>query len=117
MDNIVLEHLYTVEGYITFSVRVKAGEFSGATNFCIAESSLREAISAFCEMYKNLKGKCQMNDSDSDDFMCFEMENLGHMTITGQLGGSYNIPFLKYQNRTDQTVLAEIIAKFKSMIS
>jgi len=58
-----------------------------------------------------------MNDYDSDDFIYFEMKSLGHMIITGQLGGSYNIPFLKYENRADQTLLADIISNFKSMVN
>ena len=116
MGDIVFEYLYTVEGYITFSIKVKVGDFAGASNFCISESFLKNTISDLSEMCKNLKGKYQMNDYDSDDFMCFEMENLGHMTITGQLGGSYNIPFLKYQIQADQTILGEIISNFKDMI-
>ena len=115
MGNIIFEYLYTVEGYITFTIRVESGEFSGVSNFCISEGSLKDAISALGEIYNNLKGTYQINDFDSDDFMCFEMGELGHMTITGQLGGSYNIPFLKYQNSSDQTVLAEIISIFKNM--
>ena len=116
MESIIFDYRYTVEGYVTFTITVKSGEFSGASNFCISESLLKDTISALSKMYNSLKGKYQMNDYDSDDFMCFEMENLGHMTITGQLGGSYNIPFLKYQIQADQTILGEIISNFKDMI-
>ena len=116
MENIKFTHQYTVEGYLTFNIEVISGGFSGVSNFCISEYSLKEAISALARMYNNLKGTYQMNDYDSDDFILFEMKSLGHMTITGQLGGSYNIPFMKYKNRADQTVLATIISDFKRML-
>ena len=117
MDEIVLEYAYTVGGYITFSVRVIAGEFSGASGFCIAERWLKDAISNLSEMISNLRGEYQMDDYDSDDFMCFKMKKSGHMTVTGQIGGSYNATFMKYEYCADQTVLAEIIASFTRMIS
>ena len=116
MNSIIFEYQYIVEDYITFKVRVVSGEFSGTSNFCILESSLRTAIASLSEMYNTLKGFCRMNDFDSDDFISFKMNSLGHMTITGQLGGSYNIPFLKYENHADQTILLDIISNFKSMV-
>ena len=117
MDEITFEYLYTVEGYITFIVTVKAGAFSGASGFCIAESWLKNAIFFLSDMYRTLNGSYQMDDYDSDDFMCFEMETLGHMKVTGQVGGSHNTKFLNYECRADQTMLAEIIASFKHMIA
>jgi len=117
MDGIGFEYLYTVEGYITFVVNVKAGAFSGAAGFCMADCWLKDAISNLSELYRDLRGKYRMDDYDSDDFICFEMEQSGHMTVTGQVGGSYNDTFLTYEYRADQTMLAEIIKKLRIMLA
>jgi hypothetical protein len=116
VETVKFEHQYTVEGYLTFTVKVVSGEFSGSSTFCISESSLKEAISILSEMYNKLKGTYRMNDYDSDDFMLFEFQNLGHICISGQVGGSHREQYLRYQYNTDQTILAEIITDFKSMI-
>ena len=116
MDSISFEYQYTTESYVTFAIKVKSGEFSGVSNFCILESSLKAAILVLNEMLINLNGSYQINDYDSDDFIYFEMKTLGHMTIMGQLGGSCNIPFLKFENCADQTILAETISIFNNMI-
>ena len=111
-----LKFQYNVEDYITFSIRVVCDDYSGKAEFCISKHKLIEKLTELEGLYNNLVGSCRMDDYDSDDFMLFEMESLGHMTITGQLGGSYHIPYLKYQYYTDQTVLAEIISSFRSMV-
>lgn len=116
MDSIIFEHRYTVGGYITFAVSVTSGDFSGASSFCIAESSLKEAISSLSEMHETLKGSYQMNDYDSDDFIIFEFLTLGHLEISGEVGGSHSEQYLKYQFITDQTVLNGIISGFRNVI-
>ena len=117
MDEVYLEHLYTVQGYITFLVRVKTGGFCGESSFCLSEDKLSCAIKSLTKLYNSLEGRYKINDYDSDDFMLFDMQPMGHMIITGQLGGSCNIPFLKYQYYTDQTVLNDILVSFHKMIA
>ena len=116
MNVFELDFQYNVEDYITFTIRVVYGHFSGKAGFCISRPDLIEKLTELEGLYNNLVGCCRIDDYDSDDFMAFVMEALGHMTITGQLGGSYNIPCLKYQYYADQTVLAEIISKLKRMV-
>ena len=117
MDSIIFEHQYTVGGYVTFRIKVTCGEFSGASNFCISESLLKEAISTLSELYNNLKGSYQMNDYDSNDFILFEFLERGKMKITGQVGGSFREQYLNYQFITDQTLLGEIISSLKRLLS
>ena len=117
MESLVFEYLYTVEGYITFTVRVQSGEFSGASSLCMPKSSFQDAISSLNDMYNNLKGTYQINDCDSDDFIQFEFLDLGHIKVSGQVGGSHREQFLNYQFVTDQTVLNSIISDFKRMAS
>ena len=37
---LTLEHLYTVEGYLTLTIGVKSGEFTGKSHFCVSEEQL-----------------------------------------------------------------------------
>jgi hypothetical protein len=106
-----------VEGYITFLIKIKSGEFSGASNFCISESALQNAITSLSEMYNNLTGSCQIQDYDSDDFVLFKFLNLGHIEISGQAGGSHCPQYLRYQFTTDQTVLGSIVSILRSMVA
>ena len=55
MNNITLEYRYTVQGYITYSVNVKSGEFSGASGFCISKVLLKEAVQRLSKMYESLE--------------------------------------------------------------
>lgn len=34
---LTIEHLYTVEDYFTLKIRVKSGDFSGVSSFCISK--------------------------------------------------------------------------------
>ena len=115
LNKLIFEHKYTVEDYITFSIAVKSGEFSGISNFCISRNVLKDAIMFLDEMYNNLEGIYQVNDYDSDDFILFEFLSKGHIKISGQLGGSHNEQYLKYQFITDQTELNNIINNFKGI--
>ena len=113
MSNIKLEYLYTVQEYVTFHIYVQSGNFSGESNFCMPKKILTEAIVSLSNVHENLKGSYQINDYDSDDYILFKMLKLGHMEITGQVGGSYNDQFLRYQFECDQTDLLCIIQTLK----
>lgn len=116
MDKITLTHQYTIEDYFTFSVFVNSGEFSGFSNFCLSKVALKDAIISLNKLYESLSGTYQINDYDSDDYILFEFLNLGHIKITGQLGGSYNPQYLCFQFISDQTVLQVIISTFSDML-
>ena len=116
MNTIELSHLYTVEGYITFSVRVASGDFSGKSGFCINDGSLRNSLQILQSMYDNLSGSCIINDYDSDDYISLEMQQYGHLIIRGQIGGSYHTQFLAYEMLTDQTELKKIIDSFNHLL-
>jgi hypothetical protein len=116
MASITFERLYTDEEYITFSYEVESGDFAGASNFSISRTSLQNAISSLTEMYNSLKGSYQIRDYDSDDFVLFEFLSLGHMIISGQVGGSHRPQYLRYQFTTDQTVFGSIISSLRRMV-
>lgn len=109
MNSFDFEHLYTVQDYSTFSIKVQSNEFSGISNFCLSKENIKIAVKKLCEMYEKLNGVSEFNDSDSDDFIKFEMEKLGQLSISGQLGGSHNEQYLIFKMISDQTILTKII--------
>lgn len=115
-NQIDFEHLYTVEGYSTFRVVVVSGQFSGTSNFCVSNEKLSLVINNLTKIYEEFKGTCEMQDFDSDGFITFEITSIGHVIIKGQIGGSHEDQYLRFNMRTDQTILSKIISDIKSVI-
>jgi len=116
MYNIDIEHLYTVNGYITYTILVTSGSFSGESSFCISRVELESAINELETISSLLVGSFTLGDFDSDDYIQFEMHELGHMTINGQIGGSNSQQYLVYSIQTDQTELDRIIRVFRESL-
>ncbi len=117
MNQFKIMYLYTVDDYITFSLRVIWNAFSGESTLCMSRCYIEGKIQELKNLYNKLNGKCCFEDFDSDDFVLFEMKKWGHMLITGQLGGSQNTPFLRYEYYADQTFLNQIILDFENMLT
>lgn len=115
-NKILIEHLYTVEDYLTFNISVKSGVFEGASHFCIPKTKIIHIISELNHMHEELKGKIEMKDTDSDSFIAIQMKQFGHICIWGQIGGSYESNYMKFSYDTDQTILMEIIRTFKDSL-
>lgn len=113
---IIIEHLYTVEDYLTFNISVKAGVFQGASPFCIPKTQIMHIIREMKDMKEELKGEIEVNDADSDSFIAIQMKPFGHACIWGQIGGSHERNCMKFSYDTDQTVLTEIIQRFKDSL-
>lgn len=113
---LIVEHLYSVEDYFTFNIKVKSGEFAGASNFCMPKESVVLIIEKLSEMYKDLKGCCEVKDYDSDAFIALQMDKLGHMCVYGQIGGSHEEHSMKFKYDTDQTVLVNLMRLFKLVL-
>lgn len=67
-------------------------------------------------MHKELKGFCEIVDSDSDAYITLSMDKHGHMSVYGQIGGSIDEHFMKFKYSTDQTVLEKVIKLFKGLL-
>ena len=104
-----VEYLYSVEGYTTFYVQVKSGVFVGETNFCIPESNLNKIIKELSIMYNALEGGCIIEDNDSDSVLNFHLDKLGLLVVQGQVGGSHEKHYMKFEYYTDQTILKPLI--------
>lgn len=109
--------LYTVENYFTFDVRVKSSGFEGSSNFCISRENLITAIETLRKMYNDLTGSCVVTDYDSDAFIAFELNGLGHLSISGQIGGSHQDHNMKFKYISDQTVLVNLIKTFEAVLA
>ena len=113
---LILEELLYVDSYYTFSVKVKSGEFAGKSSFCIPEKSINNLTTGFKMMYEELEGQIVINDFDSDAFISFQMKKLGHIVISGQVGGSHQKQYLKFELESDQTILDKMIRYFNQKI-
>ena len=109
----IIEHLYTVQGYYTFRIKIKSNEFVGTSSFCMSKETIISIIKMLEDMYKKLKGICEINDYDSDAFIVIKMGSYGHLTISGQIGGSHEDHFMKFIYSSDQTVLIRILQFLK----
>ena len=111
-----VEHLYTVEGYFTFNIKVKSGEFTGTSNFCMPKENVISIVEKLSMMNKDLKGCCEVKDYDSDACIIIEMNKFGHAVLYGQIGGSHEEHFMKFKYETDQTMLEKLICTFKPLL-
>ena len=107
-NELELEYLYTVGGYVTFRVRVRSGAFSGEGSFCLPRQQLRACAGQLAHCLQSLSGACAVQDTDSDDFLRIEMEKYGHASVSGKVGGCFTDQYLVFRLRTDQTEVRRI---------
>ena len=115
MNSVNFVLAYRVEDYITFAVSINSDCFSGKSNFCLPISAIYQATESLCLITQALSGEYTIFDYDSDDFFQIIFKKYGHLSISGQLGGSYNNNYLVYCFETDQTMLYEIIESLKRL--
>lgn len=108
-----MHHVFTVDSYVTMLVKVKSGDFTGSTNFCISKESLTVTIETLSKLLNDLSGTCIINDYDSDSFLFFKIDQHGHVLSEGQIGGSHQDNFMRFKTCMDQTVLYNLIQLLK----
>ncbi|MCR8845343.1 hypothetical protein NQ117_16805 [Paenibacillus sp. SC116] len=113
---LIVEHLYTVENYLTFNIQVKSGGFAGQSNFCISKEKIGEIIQSLEEAYEKLSGRSQIDDYDSDAHLVIKATRLGKVTVSGQIGGSHQEHSMRFEFTSDQTVLERLINLFNVLI-
>lgn len=111
-----MERLYTVEGYLTLAIGVKSGEFRGKSNFCISEEQLGVFLQSLKKMNVRLSGDSRMDDSDSDAHIIFEATKLGHVVVSGQIGGSHEEYSMRFKFTSDQKILEGLVRLLGSLI-
>lgn len=111
-----VEHLYTVEDYFTFRIYVKSNGFMGASNFCMPHEAVVVLMETCSNMVENLEGQCEIRDYDSDAYIILEINHLGQVHVSGQIGGTHEEHTLTFRNIMDQTAVLHLVRTFKALL-
>ncbi|AKQ45030.1 hypothetical protein TH63_04320 [Rufibacter radiotolerans] len=107
---------YLVQINFTFDLKVRSGDFSGTSHFCVR----RDEIESFCknllDLYSSLKGSARIEDNDSDGFVEFSIEPNGNLYVNGQVGGTYEEQCMKFKFKTDQTCIPRFVQDFNKLL-
>lgn len=110
-----IEFLYTSDEYVNFILYAKSNSFEGASSFCVSKTMLSIAIKKLWDMHKNLDGLCEINDYDSDAFITFQINKLGHLLVHGQIGGSHQDHIMRFKYTIDQSILLNLIDQLEKL--
>lgn len=108
---------YLVEINFTFDLTVISHGFSGTSHFCVRRDQLEELCSDLKKMNLALSGTTKLDDNDSDAFVQFKIEPNGQLNIIGQVGGTHEEHFMKFEFQTDQTCINSFVEDFKSLLN
>jgi hypothetical protein len=108
---------YLVQINYTFDLTAKSSDFSGTSHFCVRT----DEIEAFCNdlmvMHASFSGSAQLSDNDSDGFVRFQLHDSGHLSVSGQVGGSHEDHYMTFEFLTDQTCIPPFVADFKALLN
>lgn len=103
-----LEYLYCVEGYITYMVSVKSGEFTGKYSFTNSLQYFSEIIDIIDRQSLNVN-EIIIRDYDTDSLIKIYTSHQNKTTIaTGLIGGSHNSNVLKFEFESDLSIYSEL---------
>jgi hypothetical protein len=66
-------------------------------------------------MSTKLAGQATLFDNDSDDFIEFSVHKYGQVNVKGQIGGSHNTHFIRFDFLCDQTCLEPFAQDIKKL--
>ena len=107
---------YLVYENFTFNLIVKSSNFCGESHFCVRRNEIESFCTSLSEIYSALAGSAILCDNDSDGFVKFDMEYDGHLTVSGQVGGSNEDHSLRFKFLTDQTCIPKFTQDFKKLL-
>ena len=108
---------YLVQINFTFDLTVKSGDFSGRSYFCVRTDQLRELAEELSKMVDKLEGETKLEDNDSDASVAFKIESNGHLVVSGQVGGTHDDHYMKFEFQTDQTSIPEFISEINQLLN
>src|SRR5829696_1182223 len=94
---------YLVQVNYTFDLTAISSDFSGTSHFCVRDDEIEAFCDALMKMHASLSGSALLSDNDSDGLVRLEMQENGHLKVSGQVGGSHEDHFMNFAFRTDQT--------------
>lgn len=107
---------YLVQINFTFDLTVLANRFGGTSHFCVRCEQIEKMCVDLTNMHSTLSGNTCIDDNDSDAFVAFEIESNGRLNVLGQVGGTHEEYFLKFNFQTDQTCIPTFVNDFKSLL-
>jgi len=107
---------YLVQINFTFDLTVLSEGFNGTSHFCVRRDQLETMCLDLTNMQLTLTGKTLLDDNDSDAFVEFVIEPNGRLNVRGQVGGTHEEHFVKFNFQTDQTCITTFVTDFKSLL-
>lgn len=108
---------YLVQINFTFDLTILSNGFSGTSHFCVRREQLEKMCADLTNMHLALSGTTKLDDNDSDAFIEFEIEPNGRLNVIGQVGGTHEDHFVKFEFQTDQTCIHSFVEDFKSLLN
>lgn len=107
---------YLVQVHFTFDLTVLSDKFGGTSHFCVYKGDLETFCNDLLKMNISLSGSTRLNDNDSDGFVEFTIFKNGYLLVCGQVGGSHEDHFVKFEFQTDQTCIPQFVDDFKKLL-
>jgi len=100
----------------TFDVTALSNRFCGTSHFCVRNDQLEKMCTDLGNMQTRLSGTTRLDDNESDAFIEFVIESRGRLNVIGQIGGTHEDNFMKFQFHTDQTAITQFVQGFKVLL-
>ncbi len=88
-----------------FRVRVSSGGFAGHTNWECGKKKFAEFVQSLQALYNFRCTSAELNDIGYGSRLCFDLNNTGHLTVTGTLYGHAADHSVTFRFTADQTDL------------
>ncbi len=115
-QQLIFEARYLVNDYFTFDLKVTSKEFSGKSHFCVNCIAIESFLNEIQEMYETLKGEVILQDYDSDGYVKFNTNEKGHLEVSGQVGGTHEKHFVRFNFINDRTSLVNFVKNFNRLL-
>jgi len=107
---------YLVKINFTFDVSVISDGFAGTSHFCVRKEELESLCNDLANIHSTLSGSSQLSDNDSDGYVHFSIYQNGRLQVHGQVGGSHEEHFVKFEFQTDQTCIPKFVDDFRKLL-
>lgn len=107
---------YLVQVNFTFDLTVSLNGFSGTSHFCVRRDQIEKMCSDLATMNQAMSGNTTLEDNDSDASVNFQIKPLGQVIVFGQVGGSHEDNYLKFNFETDQTCIEPLLTDFHKLL-
>ena len=113
-DTLIFETNYLVQVNFTFQLTYKSNGKTTSSHYCIR----KDQIEALCNEIDNLSTNktSKVIDNDSDAFFQFLNKTTNEIKVIGQVGGSFESNFEKFNFVIDNEILLKFKKQFKALL-